>query len=286
MTILVLGATGNTGSEVVRQLKKKGSSFVIMVRNAESAKPLGLEASQIRLGNFDDVQSLTSAMAGISSVYLAMAAHPDNLIWVKNVVEAMKASGAQHLVKLSGMGAAEDAGSEIIRTHALTDKIVKESGISYTLLQPNSFYQNLFGSLDTIKTTGKFYLPLGDARQSVVDIRDVAAVAVATLTETGHENKTYLLSGPEAISFTEQAELLSRLSGQKIQYVAIPKEAAEQAMKQAGMNDWLAEKLAEILDWFAQGHYDYITHDIETVLGRPARKFSTFAQEFVTYFKQ
>ncbi|WED23728.1 SDR family oxidoreductase [Vibrio sp. JC009] len=285
MTILVLGATGNTGSEVVRQLKEKGADFSVMVRSAQSAAPLGLTDDQIRIGNFDDTNSLTHAMEGISSVYLAMVAHQDNQKWVENVLAAMKASNAKHLVKLSGMGAAKDAGSEIIRVHAVTDEMVKESGLNYTLIQPNSFYQNLFGSLETIKNMGQFFLPLRDAKQSVVDIRDVAGVAVAALTEPGHKGQTYLLSGPQGLTFAEQAEILSKEAGKEIQYIPVPKEAAEEAMKSAGMNEWLAVHLAEILDWFAQGGYDYVTNDVENVLGRPARTFDTFAQEFAPLAK-
>lgn len=285
MTILVLGATGNTGSEVVKQLQEKGVPFRVMVRSAASATALGLIEGQVYVGNFDDVAALTRAMQGVTSVYLAMTAHPDNRQWVKNVLVAMQASGAKHLVKLSGMGASKEAGSEIIRVHAATDEMVKASGLAYTLIQPNSFYQNLFASLETMQAMGQFFLPLRDAKQSVVDIRDVAAVAVAALTEEGHKEQTYLLSGPQGLSFTEQAAILSQAAGKTIQYVAVPREAAEQAMKQVGMNEWLAVHLAEILDWFAQGGYDYVTKDVEKVLGRPARSFADFASEFAPLVK-
>lgn len=285
MTILVLGANGKTGSEVVNQLKEKGTAFKVMVRNAQSAAPLELADEQIHIGNFNDVASMTAAMQDIDSVYLAMVPHPDNQQWAANVLTAMKAVGAKHLVKLSGMGASKDAASEIIRTHAITDELVKHSGVNYTLIQPNSFFQNLFMSLETINSMGQFFLPLGDAKQSVVDIRDVAAVAVTTLTEKGHEGQTYLLSGPQGLSFAQQAQILSKAANKDIQYIAVPKEAAEEAMKSAGMNEWLAIHLAEIMDCFAQGGYDYVTQDVEKVLGRPARSFSVFAEEFAALIK-
>lgn len=280
MTILILGATGNTGSEVVRQLKVKQVDFSVMVRTAESATALELNSDQIKLGNFDDVDSLASAMQGIESVYLAMPIHPDNKLWTENVIAAMQASGARHLVKLSGMGASEDAGSDIIRTHAITDQLVKNSGLDYTLVQPNSFYQNLYGSLDTLKKMGQLFLNMKDAKQSVVDIRDVAAVAVAAVTEAGHAGQTYLLSGPEALTVADQTKILSELSSKDLEYVAIPKDAAQQGMQDAGMPLWLAGQLAEIIDWFSLGGYAQVTDDIEKVLGRPARKFSAFATEF------
>lgn len=199
---------------------------------------------------------------------------------VENIVEAAKAAGVELIVKLSGMGAKADAGSEIIRTHVLTDDIVKASGIAYTIVQPNSFYQNLYGSLPTINAIGQFFLPLAQAKQSVIDIRDVAAVIVTALTQSGHENQTYLISGPEALTFAEQAAILSETSGKKIEYVAVSREAAETGMKEAGLDDWSAEKLAEIMAWFGEGHYTDVTDTVEKVTGKKPRTFRAFAEEF------
>ncbi|CAH0533595.1 NAD(P)H azoreductase [Vibrio stylophorae] len=282
MSILVLGATGNTGSQVVAQLQQKKADFRVLVRDYQSAKALGLTDLQIYQGNFDDVVSLQAAMHGVRAVYLSMVAHPDNERWVDHVIAAMQASGASHLVKLSGMGASMDAGAEIIRVHARTDAKVKASGLSYTLIQPNSFYQNLYASLPTINEYGQFFLPLGDAKQSVVDIRDVAAVAVCALIDQGHEQQTYRLTGPQSLTFAEQAQLLSQACGRTIHYIPVTKKAAAQAMKQAGMSDWLADHLAEILDWFGQGGYDEVTNDVARVLGRAPRRFEDFAQAFAS----
>ncbi|QIA64955.1 NAD(P)H-binding protein [Vibrio astriarenae] len=280
MDILVLGATGNTGSEVVRQLKEANASFGIMARNASAAEKLDLEANQVRVSNYDNVETMTEALTGIKKIYVAMPVHPSNKQWIENIVEASKAAGVELIVKLSGMGAKADAGSEIIRTHVITDDMVKASGIAYTIVQPNSFYQNLYGSLPTINAIGQFFLPLAQAKQSVIDIRDVAAVIVTALTQSGHENQTYLISGPEALTFAEQAAILSETSGKKIEYVAVSQEAAESGMKEAGLDDWSAEKLAEIMAWFGEGHYTDVTDTVEKVTGKKPRTFRAFAEEF------
>ncbi len=285
MDILVLGATGNTGSEVVRQLKQDNASFGIMARNISAMDSLELTSEQVRLGTFDDVESIKNALQGIKKIYVAMPAHPNNVEWTKNVVEAATAAGVGHIVKLSDMGAKSDAGSAIIRTHVVTDAIVKGSGIDYTIVQPNSFFQNLYGSLDAIKAVGQFYLPLAQAKQSVIDIRDVAAVVVAALTKDGHQNQTYLISGPQALTFAEQAAILSEESNNNIEYVVVPQQAAEKAMKEAGMNDWMAENLAEILAWFGEGHYADVTDTVEKVTGRKPRTFRDFAKEFAQQLK-
>ncbi|WP_394149850.1 SDR family oxidoreductase [Vibrio maritimus] len=280
MEILVLGATGNTGSEVVKQLKEAGADFGIMARSADAANKLDLNPNQVRVSNYDDVETMTQALEGMKKIYVAMPAHPSNQQWIENTVAAAKAAGVELIVKLSGMGAKADAGSEIIRTHVLTDDIVKASGIAYTIVQPNSFFQNLYGSLPTINAMGQFFLPLAQAKQSVIDIRDVAAVVVTALTQSGHENQTYLISGPEALTFAEQAAILTEVSGKQIDYIAVPQEAAESAMKGAGMDNWTAEKLAEIMAWFGEGHYASVTDTVERVTGKKPRTFRAFAEEF------
>ena len=280
MNILVLGASGNTGSEVVRQLQALKVPSKVLLRDTRKAAGLGLAANDAVPGDFSDKDSLIHAFRGIDKLYVAMPAHPDNLLWMENVIEAAQVNQVKHIVKLSGFGAHANAGSEIIRTHAQTDDLLKGSGIDYTLLQPNSFFQNLYGSLPTINDHARFYLPMRAARQSIVDIRDVAAVAVAALTAKGHENKTYRLSGPGALSFDEQARIISRARGKAIEYVAVSRETAEASLKAVGMSQWLAAALAEILDWFAQGGYDEVTGDVERVLGRAPRTFEDFANEF------
>ncbi|MDK9760069.1 SDR family oxidoreductase, partial [Vibrio sp. D173a] len=245
MDILVLGATGNTGSEVVRQLKLKGADFGVMVRKSKSAEAMDLKAEQMREGDFSDVESMKSAMKGVKRIYVSMPIHQDNELWVANVIEAAQAANVEHVIKLSGMGAKIDAGSEIIRTHVITDNLLKESNLQWTIIQPNSFFQNLYGSLETINSMGQFFLPLADAKQSVVDIRDVAAVVVEALTGDGHHGQTYLLSGPEALTFSEQAAVLSQATGKNIEYVAISEEAFASAIKEAGMDEWFANALAD-----------------------------------------
>ncbi len=161
-----------------------------------------------------------------------------------------------------------------------TDALIQSSGLTYTIIQPNSFFQNLYGNLPTINATGQFYMPLGDKALSVVDINDVADLAAAVLTQDGHEGKTYKITGPQALSMAEQAQILSQASGKDIQYVNVPKEAVQSALLDAGMDDWSAKNISELLAWFAEGPYSEVTATVETVLGRKPRPFADFAEEF------
>ena len=281
--ILVTGATGNTGGEVVRQLSAADTQFKAMVRDL--GKTDNIKGVEWIAGTFDDKASLAKAFQGIDAIYVAMPPHPDNEKWIRNILDAAKESGVKQIVKLSGMGANADAGSEIIRVHARTDKLIIDSGIAYTILQPNSFFQNVFGSLQTIKDMGAIFLPLGDSMQSFIDIRDVAAVAVRALTQAGHENKVYKLSGPEPLSFNDIAGKLGKAIGKPVAYHPVSVEQAKAAMMQAGMPEWIADKLAEILGWFAKGGYEAVTSDVQQVLGRNPRSFDAFAADFKDAFK-
>ena len=279
MTILVMGATGNTGSAIVNQLKEKQADFSVVATTNEAATTLSLENERIRIGDFDDIASLTEALKGIQRVYLLTPIHPYATTWVKNVIQAAKEAGVKHIVKQSGLKASLDATSEVIREHAYTDNLIKQSGLDYTLIQPNTFFQNFYGNLPSINAEGRFYSSLGDTALSLVDINDVAAVAVAALTQSGHEGKTHHVTGSEALTSSEHAKLLSAASGKDITYIDIPEAALVGALKQAGLRDWLSEKLGEMITWFKQGDYGLVTNTVEAVTGRKPRTFAEFAQE-------
>jgi uncharacterized protein YbjT (DUF2867 family) len=152
------------------------------------------------------------------------------------VIEAKKI-GVQYIVKLSVMGADEEPGLVIGRLHRQAEKIIEESGIPYTFLRPNGFMQNFLNYYgQSIKTLGAFYNPAGDGKLGLVDVRDIAAVAVEVLLTKGngskqqHENKSYDITGPEALSYSQVAEILSKETGKKISYIDIPEEDARKGM--------------------------------------------------------
>ncbi|MGB5158514.1 MAG: SDR family oxidoreductase [Desulfobacterales bacterium] len=280
--ILVAGATGNTGSEIVKQLLEKGIEFKAMSRKKSKGRTIaGVNWVD---GDFADIGSLVSAFAGVKRIYIAMPAHPDNEAWINNAIIASKKAGVKHIIKLSGMGVSLDAGSEIIRVHARTDAMIMQSGLVYTLLRPNSFYQNIFASIPTIKKQGAVYSVMSDSKLSFIDIRDVAAVAVKALSETGHDNKTYNLTGPEALSYFNIVKKTGFFTGKDIALYPISKNETKSAMLKAGVSEWRADKLSEILAWFAKGKYDAVTSDVESVLGRLPYSFNQFINEYKERF--
>lgn len=283
--ILVTGATGTTGAEVVRQLTAAGHTVRVLVHNAEAAKKLPQKNVEIAKGDYDDAANLAQAFKGIESVYALTPVNPKQVVWMRDLIDAAKRAGVKRFVKQSGMTAGPDSPSALIRDHGQSDDYLRKSGLSYTILRPNSFMQNLFWSIDSIKHQGAFYQPTGEAKQSVIDVADVAAVAVKALTEKGHENKIYALTGPESLTYHQMAEKIGRVIGKPVRYVPVPPEAAEKSMTDSGMPAWLAHNVAEFFGSVATGAYAGTTGDVERVLGRPPTTFDQFIARHAALFK-
>jgi uncharacterized protein YbjT (DUF2867 family) len=140
--------------------------------------------------------------------------------------------------------------------HRQAEKIIEESGIPFTFLRPNEFMQGFINFQGpTIKSNNAFYIPADDPKVSIVDARDITAVAVKALLDGDkHNSKTYMITGPEALSYHQAAEILSNATGKKISYVNVSDEEARGAMKEAGMNDWLVNTISELYDYFRKGY--------------------------------
>jgi uncharacterized protein YbjT (DUF2867 family) len=140
----------------------------------------------------------------------------------------------------------------------------------------------------TIKTNSAFYIPGGDAKVSFVDVRDIAAIAVKTLTDDGngrHVGKKYAITGPEALSYSQVAEILSNATGKKIDYVNVSEEDARLGMKHMGWDDWIIGIAMELFDNYRKGYASQVSSTIEEVLGRNPISFSQFAKEHAWAFR-
>jgi uncharacterized protein YbjT (DUF2867 family) len=282
--ILVTGATGNNGLELVRQLTALGQRVRALVRDAsDSAKLKGLNV-ELAAGDFEQPQTMQTALQGADKAFLLTPVAERFVQWQKDFIAAAHRAGVKHLVKFSGMGAGANTKAELLRLHHETDVVLQNSGVPFTILQPNSFYQNMLSSIGTIKSQGRFYLPLKDAPQSTVDIRDICAVAAKVLTSSGHEGKTYVITGPEALTFQQVAEKLSSVVGRKVEYVDVALSAAADGMSKSGMPEWNVRTVTELLGYFASGAAATVTDTIPRVLGRPAISFEQFAKDYRAAF--
>jgi uncharacterized protein YbjT (DUF2867 family) len=207
--ILVTGAGGTVGSELVKTLRAAGAKFRAAyhtARKAENAKRQEIDTVRI---DYADPKTVAAALEGIDHLFLLGAGAVGQTEAEIGVVREAKRQGVAHIVKLSVWGADGEEFS-FAKIHRPVEREIEASGIGWTFLRPNGFMQNLpnFFS-ETIRAQGAFHFPSGGARISHVDVRDVAAVAAAALTRTGHQGKAYALSGPEPLTYAEIATKLS-----------------------------------------------------------------------------
>jgi uncharacterized protein YbjT (DUF2867 family) len=218
--IVVTGATGNTGQVVAEELKRRGVPFVAMARSEKNRKKLEERGIPAVHGDFDDPPTLLSALEGAEKAYLVCT--PDHMLGPRETafVRAADQAGVQHLVKCSAYWADMEGPTANLRSHGRIERAIRDSGMDYTIVRPHGFMQTftLF-SWDMIQKADVLTFPAGEGAMPLVDVRDVAAVAVKALTEKGHSRKEYDVTGPEALTFGQLAEILSRVLGRNITYV-------------------------------------------------------------------
>ena len=284
--ILITGATGTNGIEIVKLLSRMGVGFRALVRSSEKSAALAnLPGVEIAYGDFADQDSLTPALEGIDRALLISSIDPKLPELQGNFVRAAKAAGVCHVVKFSGMDADVRSEWRFLRWHGEAEKELEDSGLAFTHLQPNQFMQVYLRFQPTITAQGKFYAASKDSLVSTVDVRDIAAVAVAVLTGSGHEGKKYVITGPESLTYAYVADKLSFAIGKEVTYVDIPLEAAKKAILDSGGPEWFAEGQAEQFRFRWQGKQARVTSTIADIAQKEPRTFSSFAREFAAYFR-
>jgi uncharacterized protein YbjT (DUF2867 family) len=282
-TILVTAATGNIGRAIVADLTERDAGFRAASRDPEKLDGVADTAAV----DFGDPPSISAALDGIEVVFLNCSQHPDLARWQTNVVSAASEAGVRHVVKVSGGSAVTgpDSASWVGRAHAEVEQSLDESGIDHTILRPNYYAQNLLMLAEPIQN-GKLPVPLPDQKMSIVDARDVGAVAAAILLEPApHAGQIYDLTGPESLSFADVAARLSDAVGHDVQHVAPPVEAAVETLKGKGAPEWLQRHFAEIMGIFAaDASVGRVDDTVERITGRRPRDIGQFAQDHVNAF--
>ena len=295
-SILVTGATGTVGSEVVKQLALSSSSIdkkiiragVHSLNKVDKLKQYKL----VEIVNMDYYKSetITTALQNIDKLFWLTPLTLNTTQISSNLVKEAQKTDIKHIVKLSVMGADFETATTIARLHRQEEKIIVESGIPYTFLRPVGFMQNFINFFgQTIKNQNAFYLPAGDGKVSFVDVRDIAAVAVKTLVANDNDNqhigKAYVITGDELLTYKQAAEIISKELGKKINYVNISDEDDRKAMNGIGMEDWLIDGMMELYSIIKDGHAAQITNTVEQIVGKKPISFSQFAKEYAEFFR-
>jgi len=282
--LLVTGATGTTGTEVLRGLRARDVAVRALIRDeakADAVRELGAEPAVAEMG---DPKTLEPALGGVERAYLVSPVSPMQAEYEQVFVETAKAAGVQHVVKLSVIGASGESPLRFARNHAVVEQALRDSGVAWTFLRPNGFMQNNL-SWPTRVQNGTFYSPVPDAAFSIVDARDVAEVAVAALTGDDHAGKAYALTGPEAVSYREQVRRLFSAAGRDVTVEEVDPEAVKQALVQAGVPPWNAEGLAEQWQMYSSGGAALVASGVADVLGRAPRDLDAFARDHAEAFR-
>jgi uncharacterized protein YbjT (DUF2867 family) len=290
-TILVTGATGNVGNEVVKQLLNHTENIIIRAggRSRENVKKVvnsdSVEYMQI---DYYKPETIREAVKGVDSVFLVTPFQFDMVEFASSILRESRKNDIKFMVMLSSLLAADLKHENTVgRLHRQEEKIIEESEIPYTILRPNAFMQNFLNFFGhTIKTQNGFYLPAGDQKVSFIDTRDIAAVAVHELTRDGtqRENPIFHITGQEALSFSQAAGIISSELGRKVSYINTSEEDARIKMKDMGMGDWLSDAMVEQFRSVRAGYASQTTSLVEQITGRKPISFSQFVKDYAQAF--
>jgi uncharacterized protein YbjT (DUF2867 family) len=281
--IVVIGGRSKIGAALIGELLARGQQVRALVRASEPSAGLPAAAETVT-GDLADEGSLVTAMEGAEKVFLLSSPHPDAASWHRHAIDAARRTDVQLLVRSSILGADRDSPAEFISAHTASDRYLEGSGISYVIVRPNLFLQNIPEStIPSIDAAGNFYADAGEARISMVDTRDVAAVAAVALTEPGHAGAHYDVTGPEALSYTDVAAKLTRVLRHQITYIDAPDDAVRQALLGAGLTEWFASALVGLYQDYRRsgtgGYAAEVTDTVTRLTGRAPRTLDELLAE-------
>jgi len=281
MSALILGATGNVGPHVVAELKAAGRSPRVMVRDAERARALLGDDIDVRAGDITNPADVDAAVEGVDTVFL-LSPHGFTMADAQlGVIRQLRRSGAR-IVKLSGTSSAiTPDGPHACRQHWEVERVLEESGQPFVILRPNSFLQVLVKQLmlPGWEANGTIMNALGASGISLIDARDVGAVAAAVIENHDWDEQTLVLTGPRAVTYAEIAELIAARTGRPAEIVEVTPAAVRASLVARGTPEWEADHFEEMYELFRAGESAFVTDTVQQVTGRPARTIESFLDE-------
>jgi NAD(P)H dehydrogenase (quinone) len=263
----VAGATGGLGSRIAAGLAERGMEQRLIVRDPARA-PSHPGAEVVQAAGYDDSEAMRRAFDGVDVLFLPSAGeHPDRVNALhRPAVEAAVAAGVGRVVYTSFLGTAPDCVFTFGRDHFHTEEILRGSGVGWTFLRDSIYldFAPFFAGAD-----GVIRGPADDGRVAPVARDDVADVAVETLLSDEHAGAAYGLTGPEAITMTEAAEIITRETGREVRFVNETLEEARESRRPSGAPDWEIEGWVTTYAAIAAGELDVVTDDVQRIAGHP-----------------
>lgn len=289
--IVVIGVTGNTGQQLLRELAARRQRVRAGARNPQRARQAlaaaGVPLERVEFATCDvaDPSTFEATLEGAERCYVAIGGPTGSLQLLeqaRRLVDAAKRSGVRHYVHVSGINARPTGASKIEQLHGAFCEYLEGSGLPFTILEPSFFMQNFLGLGAAIRA-GVLPLPTGEARAGLIDARDIAAVAAEVLTSDGHLGQRYVLTGPELLSHREVAAQMSRVLERPVHFQDVPGAAFEQAVTQAGAPPWFANLLTDAYEkLFKPGTTAVLSDTVARLTGRSPRSLVDFLRDHRT----
>ncbi len=278
--VLVVGATGTVGMELVAQLVQDGYPVRAFTRNPQKAAKFDRRV-EVVVGDLNDRESLAEAMRGVERFFLITASTQQD----KNALSAAQEVGARHVVKVS----TQEAGWTPVEGHGHWHKerkeLIRASGLAWTFLRPSMYMSFALSWAQSVRNGGVIRSAGGSGQLGAIDPWDVAAVAKVALTAPGHENVAYELTGPDLLSFGDMAAVLAKVAGRPVQYVEISDAEQGEVFTKMGAPKYTVDGLLETFSLVRAGRFAYLTEDVKKVTGKTPRTFETWCREHAAAFQ-
>jgi uncharacterized protein YbjT (DUF2867 family) len=272
--ILITGATGNVGKELVKILMAKGESLRVVTRDEKKVAHLDARIERV-IGEVADEAVAERAVKGVDRIYMfpliTDVEHRSNSL----LLEKAKKAGVKHIVMLSSLGAQAEF-SKIGKLHRDKEVLVEKSGVPWTFVRPGAFMSNAYQWQATIKSESKVFSPTGGGKVAPISPKDIAAAAAVALTGNGHQGKIYALTGPELLSAHEQVNILAGVIGKLIECVDVPVQVAADGFSKTGAPQFLVDGLRTFWEGIKDGKVAIQTKDLEELTGSKGEKFESW----------
>lgn len=268
--ILVTGASGRIGTHAMRFLVAQGSATRALVRDPSRAP----ECTEVVVGDFEQPETLDAAMENVETLLLITSSKPSHEL---ALIDSAMRQGVQHIVKITNHKATLDSPVDRRRDHARSEAYLRSTGIPFTLLAPNLLMQNLLMLAPTIRSSQGFAMSTGNGRFGMVDARDVASTAAVIATNPeAHVDRTYLLTGPALLTYSDVADALTDVLGKSIEYRKIESDEHRAAMIRSGLPESEATSNAKVFNLIAAGDAEWISDSVTSITGKKPRTLHSF----------
>jgi uncharacterized protein YbjT (DUF2867 family) len=283
MNIAVTAASGKVGTALLAAAQARNLRLRALVREPTR---LGTTVADVVRFDFADGSTHARALEGVDTLFIISPADAQQVERERAVIDAARASGVGHVVRLSGAGAgAEHAGNRFSDQHRALESYLASSGMATTILRATFFMENMLGIAAAI-AAGSYPAPTADARMGQVAVADIVDVALAVLVDPAvHRGATYTLTGPAAYTGEELAAALSEAAGHRVRYVDVPEDAFRQRLAGAGLPPFMVDGLIDAYRLVRSGGTAAISDDVRRVTGKTPRDFGNWARAHAARFR-